>query len=101
MSKFFDRENLKDGMNTLYNCGINGKLYRMIYELNKKTVLKVKTGVGMSSSQEIGENITQGSIGGALISTANLDYTVNSQFQKSPYEISYSSNRLQPLIFPR
>ena len=99
ISKFFDRENLQDGMNTLYNCGIHGKLYRIIYELNRKTVLKVKTGVGLSDSTELGENITQGSIGGALISTANLDYTVNNHFELSQYEISYSQIRLQPLIF--
>ena len=99
ISKFFDRENLQDGMNTLYNCDIKGKLYRLIYELNKKTVLKVKTGVGLSESTELGENITQGSIGGALFSTVNLDYTVNNHFKKSQYEISYSQIRLQPLIF--
>ena len=99
ISKFFDRENLQDGMNTLYNCEIKGKLYRLIYELNRKTVLKVKTGVGLSEPAILGENITQGSIGGALISTANLDYTVNNHFKSSKYEISYSQIRLQPMIF--
>ena len=58
ISKFFDRENLQDGMNTLYNCGITGKLYRLMYEMNKKTVLRVKTGVGLSKSTELGKNIT-------------------------------------------
>ena len=99
ISKFFDRENLKDGMNALYSCGINGKLYRMIFEMNRKTQLRVKTGVGMSDSAKLGENITQGSIGGALISTVNLDYTVNNHFRTSNHEISYVSSRLQPLIF--
>ena len=99
ISKFFDRENLQDGMNTLYNCGVTGKLYRLIFEMNKKTVLKVKTGVGMSEAVDLGENIAQGSIGGALISTVNLDYTVNMHFQTSNYEISYCDIRLQPLIF--
>ena len=99
ISKFFDRENLQDGMNTLYNCGIKGKLYRLIYELNRKTILKVKTGVGLSKSAELGENITQGSVGGALFSTVNLDYSMNNHFKKSSHEISYSQLRLQPLIF--
>ena len=99
ISKYFDKENLQDGLNTLYNCGINGKLYRIIYELNRKTILKVKTGVGLSESVELGENITQGSIGGALFSTVNLDYTLDLHFKKSQYEISYSQVRLQPLIF--
>ena len=99
ISKFFDRENLKDGLNALYNCGVKGKLYRLIYELNRKTQLKVKTGVGLSKTAILGENITQGSIGGALISTVNLDFTVDMHFKKSMHEISYSDARLQPLIF--
>ena len=97
--KYFDKENHQDGMNSLYNCGIGGKLYRPIFEVNKKTVLKVKTGVGLSDSTQLGEHITQGSIGGALFSTVNLDYTLNLHFVKSQYEISYSQLRLQPLIF--
>ena len=99
ISKYFDKENLRDGMNTLYNCGIDGKLYRLIFELNKKTVLKVKTGVGLSDATQLGENLTQGSIGGALFSTVNLDYTLNLHFMKSQYGISYSQLRLPPLIF--
>jgi hypothetical protein len=99
ISKIFDRENLKDGLNALYSCGVHGKLYRLIFELNRKTCLKVKTGAGVSNSTELGENITQGSIGGALISTVNLDYTVDLQFKKSRHEISYGGMKLQPLIF--
>ena len=37
ISKFFDRESLRDGMNAIYNCGIQGKLYRLIYNMNKDT----------------------------------------------------------------
>ena len=99
ISKFFDREMLKDGLNALYNCGIKGKLYRLIFELNRKTTLRVKTGVGISNSTDLGENITQGSIGGALVSTVNLDYTVDLQFKKSKHELSYAGTKLQPLIF--
>ena len=80
-------------------CGITGKLYRLLFEMNKKTVLRVKTGVGLSKSVELGENITQGSIGGALMSTVNLDYSVNHHFKESQHEISYCDVRLQPLIF--
>ena len=37
ISKFFDREFLGDGMNELYKCSITGKLYRLIFLLNKDT----------------------------------------------------------------
>ena len=52
ISKFFDRENLKDGLNALYNCGISGKFYRLLYELNRSTQLTLNTGVGMSTPTE-------------------------------------------------
>ena len=35
ISKFFDRVMLKDGLNALYNSGVKGKLYRLVYELNR------------------------------------------------------------------
>ena len=59
-------------MNTLYNCGVTGKVYRLIFEMNRKTVLKVKNGTGLSEATDVGENITQGSIGGALISKVTM-----------------------------
>ena len=99
ISKNFDREMLKDGMDALYSCGIQGKLYRLIYEMNKSTVLSIKTGCGMTQPVKIGPNIAQGSIGGALISSVNLDNTVHQHFAKSEYEISYMDLRLQPTIF--
>ena len=67
--------------------------------MKKNTVLRVKTEVGLSKTTELGENITQGSVGGALVSKVNLDFTVNNHFRDSNYEISYSDIRIQPLIF--
>ena len=46
ISKYFDRENLKDCLGELYKCDIKGKLYRLIYNLNKDTEISVKTTVG-------------------------------------------------------
>ena len=94
ISKFFDREVLVDGMNSLYNCDIVGKLYRLIFELNRTTNLRVQTGVGTSRAIKVGPNITQGSVGGALISAVNLDHTVNQYFSKSDHEISFIDLRL-------
>ena len=99
ISKFFDREMLTDGMDSLYSAGVNGKVYRLIYELNKSTVLSISTGCGMTQPRRIGANIAQGSIGGALISSINLDRTVDQHFSRSEHEISYVDLRLQPTIF--
>ena len=31
-----------DAMDTGYNCNVEGKVYRLIYTLNKETIIKVK-----------------------------------------------------------
>ena len=99
ISKFFDRESLRDGMNALYNCGIRGKMYRLLYTLNKDTVIRVRTAVGETKEAETGENIGQGTLEGAIISAASIDYTVDSFFRYSMDEISYGSVKLQPMLF--
>ena len=35
ISKFFDRESLRDVMNEVHKIGLGGKIYRLIYEMNK------------------------------------------------------------------
>ena len=80
ISKFFDRESLRDGMNSIYNCGVKGKLYRLIYNMNKETKIRFRTAVGQTEEKETGENIGQGTLEGANISAANIDYTVNMFF---------------------
>ena len=44
--KFFDSESLRDAMNSLYESEIRGKLYRLIFELNKNNVMTIQTGSG-------------------------------------------------------
>ena len=99
ISKFFDRESLRDGMNAIYNCGIRGKLYRLIYNMNKDTKITVRTAVGETEETETGENIGQGTLEGANISAANIDFTVNLFFKTSMDELSYGGDQLQPLLF--
>jgi hypothetical protein len=40
LSKYFDKEILRDAMDTLYNAGISGKLYRLWFMLNKDTQIR-------------------------------------------------------------
>ena len=68
VSKYFDKESLKDAMDTLYKCGIRGKLYRLWYELYRDSQIRVKTAAGTTGIKTTGENVTQGSIGGAVLS---------------------------------
>ena len=86
-------------MNSIYNCGIQGKLYRLIYMMNKDTQIRVRTAVEETDEKDTGENIGQGTLEGAVISAANIDYTMNRFFSESKDEVSYGGINLQPLIF--
>ena len=98
ISKYFDKEILRDAMDTLYQAGIQGKLYRLWYMLNKDTQIRVKTSFGMTDVAATGENVAQGSIGGGLISSLNLDKTVTSYFAGAE-EASYMNMKLSPILF--
>ena len=86
-------------MDALYQARVNGKLYRLWYELNKNNSIKIQTSVGMTSKAETGENVTQGQIGSGLISTLNLSEGVQDFFSGSVDEVSYGTLRLGPVMF--
>ena len=80
VSKFFDRENLKDAMDSLYDSKVKGKLYKLVYMLNKDTEIQVKTGVGTTEKAKTDENVTQGSVDGAVTSSSSISKGVNDVF---------------------
>ena len=67
-------------MDTLHEAGIQGKLYRLWFMLNKDTQIKVKTSFGMTKCAATGENVAQGSIGGGIVSSLNLSKTISKYF---------------------
>ena len=99
IQKFFDREMLADGLDAIYNSGVRGKLYRLLYMMNKDTIIQVKTGVGMTKEAETGENIGQGTGEGAILSAASISDGVEKAFKYSANELSYGEEELRPLLF--
>ena len=97
--KFFDKESLIDAMDSVYKSDVKGKLYRIMYKLNKNNRIKVKISMGETDWKETGENLTQGSVGGSLISAINLSSSVNEAFKDSKHEVNYGHLEMQPLIF--
>ena len=99
LSKFFDRESLTDCMNELYKSKVQGKLYRLLYAMNKNTRICVQTPVGLTEEHDTGEGVGQGTLEGALVSAVSLDAGVNEFFSDSEYEVSYGKVPLQPILF--
>ena len=98
ISKYFDKEVLRDAMDTLYEAGIKGKLYRLWHMLNKDAQIRVKTSFGLTEVAATGENVAQGSIGGAIASSLNLDKTIGKYFAGSE-EVSYLSLKMAPVMY--
>ena len=63
ISAFFDKESLRDVMNSLYDAKVNPKASRAYYLLNKNSRIQIVTGCGMTEETDVGEIIGQGSPG--------------------------------------
>ena len=100
LSKYFDKESLRDAMNSLHEANIRGKLYRLWYMMNYDNRVKVLTSAGMSDMSSTGENVGQGTVGGAILSSLNLDIGVTEGFSESCHEVYYGGSlRLNPLLY--
>ena len=82
-------------LDAIYNSGVKGKLYRLLYMMNKNPIIKVKTGVGMTEEESTGENIGhgQGTGEGVIISAASIADGVDTAFEHSGQE------NMKPLLF--
>ena len=58
LQKFFDFENLRDTMDSLYRLGVKGRVYRLLYNMNKEVEIEVKTPVGLSESEKVKEIVS-------------------------------------------
>ena len=57
---FFDTESILDVMCEVYKAGVKGRAYRLIYNLNENTKIKVSTPVGLSEEAIVKEIVGQG-----------------------------------------
>ena len=99
LRKFYDSEHIFDCMGELYSSQLKGKLYRLIYEMNKNIRIQVKTPVGLTEPEDTGPTVGQGGVDACTISAVNVDNGVNVAFVDSDGEIVYSGLPLAPLIY--
>ena len=74
--KCFDKLWLQDVMYDLGNNGVRWKLYRLIFLLNSRARIVIRTPYGNTEEYEIGELVRQGSVLGAVISANSLETVV-------------------------
>ena len=62
-------------------------MYRLLYELNKSTVISVNTPLGETSETDTGEGLGQGTVEGAVLSANSLDKGIQEFFHDGYEEI--------------
>ena len=96
--KAFDKMILKNVLNDLWNAEVRGRLWRNIYHINKKAILKIKTPMGLTEECEIGETLKQGSVLASSLAALHTD-SVNRLFNHRENGVIYGDMRLNQLLF--
>ena len=99
LKKMFDMEDLFDCLDQIYACKVKGKVYRLLYEMNKNVRIKIKTPVGITQSEDTGPQVTQGSVEAATISSVSIGNGVSDTFAHSDVEVVYGNVSLGPQMF--
>ena len=93
---FFYSEDCYDVFNEVYANQVKGKVYRLLFEMNRNTRIMVKTPVGCSQSADTGPIITQGSVEAGVLSSVSIDNGTDVTFVNSDCEVMYHGLKLAP-----
>ena len=85
---FFDSDSLKGVLSQAYNLGVKGKAYRLLYKINEKSSIKVKTPLGVTPEVERDEGLGQGGIDSGILSAGSIGQSVAEYFSNSDNETS-------------
>ena len=86
LKKYFDSESLFDCCSEIYKSQVRGKIYRLLFQLNKNVRIRVKTPVGVTASADTGPTVSQGSSEGAIVSSVNLDNGIKEYYHDNEDE---------------
>ena len=98
LQKAFDTMVLTNVMNNLWEADIKGKIWRFIYEINKKAIIHIKTPFGTTTSIETHKNLKQGSVLASKMAAIHTD-GVNKLFKNSGLGILYGKISIGNLLF--
>ena len=96
--KAFDKMILKNVMNDLWNANVKGKIWRNIYKINQRALIKVLTPAGPTEEFQIGETLKQGSVLASTLASLHTD-SVNRVFENTGIGINYGNIRINQLLF--
>ena len=96
---FFDRENIVDCIEAMKDAKVNNKAIRIWYNMNKDTLIKVNTTVGISSDCYVGDCVAQGTISAALVSAINLDSGICKAFARTNSNFFFDKIKFLPLTY--
>ena len=100
LKKAFDKMVLKNIMQNLWESGLRGKIWRVIYNINEKALIKIKTnsGTGVTDEFEMGEILKQGSVIAANLAAMHTD-TVTNKFKNTGLGVYYGKIFVPLLLF--
>ena len=100
MKTFFDSEDIYDCMNELAKSKVEGKTYRLIFKMNERIRIKIKTPVGTTETEEAGSGPSQGGVDAAILSSNSMGNGVRDTFTEDDKEVEYAGKIvLRPLTF--
>ena len=79
-------------MRELYASKVKGKVYRLIFEMNKSVRVQVKTPLGMTELKEAGAGPSQGNVDTALVSANSMGNSVRETFKEEEEEMKYGND---------
>ena len=99
LKTFFDSEDIFDCMDALYRRNVKGKIYRLLFNMNKNVRIQVKTAVGTTDPGDAGPTVAQGSVDSAPISSNSLDVGVEETFKEPEKEVKYKELSMNAAIY--
>ena len=89
ISKMFDKVDAHFCLEKAYSSNVRGKIYRMLYQMNKNIKVKVKTPVGVTPLKSTGLGMAQGSVDAAVMSSNAVEKGVDEALNDVEGIISY------------
>ena len=96
--KAFDKMILRAVLIDLWMCNIKGKIWRIIYQINKESEISIKTPFGRTNKFNIGECLKQGSVLATALAALHTD-TVSRLFINKGINTQYGNTEINNLLF--